>query len=72
MAKFRNFAKAARIRANLTATEAASRLGIQRTYLHMIEVGKRSPSLDVVGRMMEVYNCDFSRIFILESEGDHV
>ena len=72
MAKFRNFAKAARIRAGLTATDAAQKIGIQRTYLHMIEVGKRSPSLEVVGKMMEIYNCDFSRIFLLESEENYV
>jgi DNA-binding XRE family transcriptional regulator len=70
--KFKNLAKSARIRAGLSATEAAQRIGIQRTYLHMIEVGKRSPSLDVVAKMMDVYNCDFSRIFILAPEGDDV
>lgn len=70
--RFKNLAKSARIRAGLTATEAAAQIGVQRTYLHMIEVGKRSPSLDVVARMMDVYNCDFSRIFILAPEDDHV
>ena len=70
--RFKNLAKSARIRAGLTATEAAAQIGIQRTYLHMVEVGKRSPSLDVVGKMMDVYRCDFSRIFLLESEDCNV
>lgn len=72
MPGFRNFAKAARIRAGLTATEAARQIGIQRTYLHMIEVGKRSPSLEVVAKMMDVYRCDFSRIFLLVTEEENV
>lgn len=70
--RFKNLAKSARIRAGLKATEAAQQIGIQRTYLHMVEVGKRSPSLDVVAKMMDVYRCDFSRIFLLESEDEHV
>lgn len=72
MAGFKNLSKAARIRAGLTATEAARQIGIQRSYLHMIEVGKRSPSLDVVAKMMDVYRCDFSRIFLLTQEDEHV
>ena len=69
---FKKMSRAARLRAELTATEAAQKIGNQRTYLHMIEVGKRSPSLDVVAKMMDVYRCDFSRIFLLESEDEHV
>ena len=56
--------KAARINANLTQIQAASRLGIDRTTLQNYEKGATVPSWDMVHKMSRVYNLPFEVLVV--------
>lgn len=47
--------KAARVNANLTQTQAAAQLGVDRTTLQNYERGTTVPKWDVICRMQDLY-----------------
>lgn len=64
-------AVAARERAGLTQMEAARRAGIVRSYLCMIESGKRtSPTLDVINALARTYGCSLTDLLVIEPVED--
>ena len=60
----RNF----RIKSNLTQYELAEKLGISQTYLSSMEKGKRTPPLEVVLSLFEIFNTTPNELFGYESE----
>lgn len=60
---------AARIAAGLTQMEAAHRAGIVRSYLCMIESGKRArPTLSVLQALARTYGVPFTQLLVPEPD----
>lgn len=53
-----------RSKAKLSATEVTHRLGISRSALGMYEQGRRTPSIDVLKRMADLYMTDINTFSI--------
>lgn len=56
--------KAARVNADLTQNEAASRIGVDRTTIVKWESGKTIPSVPKLKMMAEVYGISVDNIFL--------
>ncbi|WKV09416.1 helix-turn-helix transcriptional regulator [Thermoanaerobacterium sp. CMT5567-10] len=59
MNKIRKFRK----QNNMTAKELSNILGISRSYLSMIEIGKRKPNLDLAFKMAKLIGCHVEDLF---------
>ena len=53
---------------NLKQDEFASKLGVTNNYISLIEVGKKKPGMEVLTRMMDVFNVNVTYLFY--GEGD--
>ena len=55
--------KELRKRAGLSQDQLAEKVGVESKYLSRIEVGKRDPSLDVLGRIADSLQVEMKEIF---------
>ena len=51
--------RAARVNANMTATEVAKIVGITRQSIYNYETGKKSPTTKVLSKLLELYKVQF-------------
>lgn len=49
-----------------TQEEIASKAGIKRPYYSQIELGSRSPSVDVAKRISKIIGCDWTIFFAVD------
>lgn len=47
---------------SLTLTQLAGLAGLSVTYVHQIEMGRRSPSMDTFGKLAKALDIDASRL----------
>lgn len=47
---------------NLSAKDAATLLGISRSMLYMMERGKRKPSIRLLKKIAQIYECTYGEI----------
>lgn len=69
MPEFKDMLKYFRMRANLSQSELADKIGVSASTISMYEVGKREPDFEIEERIADFFNTDLNTLRGRDSEG---
>ena len=59
-----NYLKKIRVENGLTKQQLANAIGVTERYIAFIEQGKRTPSLEMAGKIAKILNSSVDKIFL--------